>query len=140
MNDPQGAPSRAFDPYQLPQCLARPLVRGWISWMQADARLALVAFRCPGPADDPEAVHTILRWLLKEHVKAEEARVAAAHGGIWRVVRQLLRDRVPIQRVLAEAHDVNGVKGFPLTEEQVSCLVDSIILWCARKAREATHG
>jgi len=106
--------ARQFDPYQLPQCLARPLARGWLNWVQADAALALAAVRHTGSADDWDGVHRILRFLLIQHLKREEARVNAAQGGIWRTVRRLVQDRAPVNRILAEAHDVNGGQGFPL--------------------------
>ena len=111
--------ARQFDPYQLPQCLARPLARGWLNWVQADAALALAAVRHTGSADDWDGVHRILRFLLIQHLKREEARVNAAQGGIWRTVRRLVQDRAPVNRILAEAHDVNARVTTQVTYETV---------------------
>jgi hypothetical protein len=140
MSEASAIPYTRCDPFQMPKCLARPLARGWLTEQQAAEILLLTASRHRVMADDVGQTFRFLWWLLVEHRKREDYRIAAARSAIWRAVRPLIQDRRPINRVLAEAHDANGSYDFPLTEAEVSRLVDQIILWCARQAREAANG
>ena len=112
------------NPYRLAKCLARPVARGWLSHEDAeDCLLAeVLAARRRGTLGpyDPVTVYGGLRWILAQYLAAEEARRDLAAVRIRYRLKPLLAVRKPPNALLAEAHDVNGAAGFPLTEREIT--------------------
>jgi hypothetical protein len=130
-----GAPMPASDRlYGLGKALARPVARGWLTLSQADCFIehdAICAWRdgALGPYD-PDHVAAGLRHILRLKLRDERVRRALATHRI----KQLLRPMIALHKrwgeLMAESHGYNGENGFPLTENEVSDIVETEV-WFA---------
>ena len=115
------------NPYRLAKCLARPVARGWLSHEDAeDCLLAeVLAARRRGTLGpyDPVTVYGGLRWFLGQYLAAEEAKRGIAEARIRYRIKPLIALRKPRNKLLAEAHDVNGAAGFPFAEPEIADMV-----------------
>lgn len=114
--------------------LAQPIARGLLSLCAAQAGLRATAYRRAregtlGWNDDPESAFRFLNWLLGRELRAVQARRAVTEMRIGRAIKPLLETGRKSNAIRAEAHDVNGSDGFPLTEEEVEQYVAEQIWW-----------
>ena len=130
--------------------LARPVVRGWISRMAAALSLTSAALklfnqgRLPRDPGDVDAAAEHLGQLgaailhtLNINVRRLEAERTTARGRIARVISPMVNSGASVNRVRAEAHNVNGAAGFPLTEAEVGAVVEAQKYWAGRRRHAA---
>jgi hypothetical protein len=81
------------------------------------------------------------RWLIQAAASAvSNKRELCAHQ-IRRTVAPMIARRKPRNMLLAEAHGVNGVQGFPLLEGEVNDLVRTEVWYALPPApRGGSHG
>jgi hypothetical protein len=106
---------------------ARPVARGWMSLVQADAGLIAATVRAKresrlGPREPADVVDG-LRHTLRMMLEGERYRRGMTEHRICRVLKPLIGIRKSWGRLMSEAHGVNGQDGFPLTEEEVNDVV-----------------
>jgi hypothetical protein len=118
--------------------LARPVARGWLPLEQAYADLLVTTLREErsgelGQRTAPD-VFRFKRFLLQTEVtRLEVARDLASHR-ICRLIKPMIALRKPWGSLMAEAHNLNGEAGFPLTESEVTELVETEVWWALPQA------
>ena len=106
----------------LTQSLARPIVRGLLPYECAAEAIALAIYREPAVTDVAGALPVWLHILDLNIHNAEVGR-DAARSMVKRAMRGLIPLHTPWPKLMAEAHDINGAAGFPLSEAEVSDVV-----------------
>ena len=119
--------------------LARAVFAGHIDLTNADIAImnaSLAAHRNSTHQScncDPLDCARLRHHTLRQAVKRLESDAGYVTAGIRRALQPMLLRRLPINQILAEAHNVNGQYAFPFTEEQVSDVVHTVLLWHQRK-------
>ncbi|HEY2623258.1 MAG TPA: hypothetical protein VGI53_07415 [Dyella sp.] len=127
--------------YATARTLARPVVRGQLPLTHAHAALivetlhqertgALAGLR-------PPDVVGLKRFLLGQEIERQETERDVAEWRIKRLVGPMIAGRQPSNAVLAEAHGLNGLAGFPLTEHEVTSIVRREIYYALPPAPSA---
>jgi len=114
-----------MNPYRLAAELARPVARGYLTRTEADAALLAGTLRAKREGRLPYDVRDVfggLRHILTLNLENEERRRAMTEHRIQRRIYSVIEKRKPSNVVLAEAHDVNGVDGFPFDETDVTTM------------------
>lgn len=108
--------------YLLAEQLARPVARGYLTLNEAKATLLAAALRAyrEGSPYEPEPVYQMLLHIFGQHLEKEQTRRGMTEMRVARRLKPLIALRKPRNVLLAEAHDVNGTEGFPLTEDEVA--------------------
>lgn len=73
-----------------------------------------------------------LGWFVRRVAEQEDRRRDLTRHRIQRVVRRLITEQKPTNALRAEAHGVNGLHDFPLTEPEVDAIVYREV-WFARR-------
>lgn len=128
--------------YALARELARPVARGHLCREQAEDWLlaATLSKRHQIGGLDPENIFRYQIHLLRLWLDRHRDEQAIARGKITRRLMPLLARQAPANQLLAEAHDVNGSEGFPLTDEAVTMTAFDARYWANRRERSAHHG
>ena len=128
-------------PYRLARELAPPVARGQLPLGHADAALICCALKHEhkGASYHPLDVARGAQHILRLHVLAEHVARSLTRTGIERTLAPLIAMRAPRNRLLAEAHNVNGDNGFPLTEVQVDEITRTEVYWSIRKRARYGH-
>jgi len=116
--------------------LGRPVARGWLSPAVADAcnlNAALQAERAGVVENDPIGFTRGMCFTTQIAIRQQNELRDLAAEAIRRAIRRL-PDRSPSNRIRAEAHNVNGGRGFPLTEAEVEEIA-KIEAWPATRTR-----
>lgn len=80
-------------------------------------------------------------WAAQDAAAAFERDQDEAARDIKTLIRPLIAAREPWNSLMAQAHDVNGARGFPLTEADVTEIVRAEIYFALPTApRGARHG
>jgi hypothetical protein len=131
--------------YGLAQELGKPVARGLLPLEQAFAAciVATVEAERAGETEGYRSadIVSLQRHLVVIHAERETQRRDLAAHKICRLLAPMIALRRPWGALMAEAHGVNGASGFPLTEAEVSELVETEV-WFAlpRAPRGARHG
>jgi hypothetical protein len=109
--------------YRLATSLAKPVARGYLTLGQAHASLICRVLQAERDGDlAPYAATDVfsgLRHVLGLNLENLERDRALAELRIrWRI-RPMIAVRRPSNVLRAEAHDLNGAAGFPLSEDEV---------------------
>jgi hypothetical protein len=88
------------------------------------------------PDGDPARDLRIAWHAISQHRRLMRTWRTLAEGEVRRVVRRMAMVRRPANAILAEAHGVNGERGFPLTEREV----DEVAYLTARWVWGWRHG
>jgi hypothetical protein len=112
--------------YALAAELANPVARGYLPLCHAYAALLASTVRAErlgelGPYKATD-VFGLQKHILGLHLDQLMAKRAVTEGRLKHRIRPLIKLRQPRNRVLAEAHDVNGGEGFPFDEPDVNFL------------------
>jgi hypothetical protein len=112
--------------YAIAAELANPVARGYLTITTAHAEMLLSTARAErlgelGPYTAID-VFRLQKHILGLHLDQLMAKRAIAEGRLKHRIRPLIKLRQPRNRVLAEAHDVNGAEGFPFDEPDVNFL------------------
>jgi hypothetical protein len=123
----------------LTKSLARPLMQRKLSAGQAYASLvnAIVQAERDGTLEgDADLAGQIDAWgkLLGQFLRNEDAERVKTRGGIVGAIKPLIGCRQSSNRILAEAHDINGAAGFPFTEREVEEIVSTEMFWALRRS------
>jgi hypothetical protein len=123
----------------LTKSLARPVVLGMLPRPHAYGAIALVVARDHTIADLAGAMAA---WdhVLDLNIKNLETLRCLVEAAIKRALRHLIRRRAPWGQLMAQAHDINGDAGFPLTEGEVAAAVKSEVYFSLPVARRGGHG
>lgn len=73
--------------------------------------------------------------VLNLRIQDETLRRDLAAHAIARVMQPLLASLRPSRMLLAEAHNINGARGFPLTEEEVTDLARTEVYWFLKRRK-----
>lgn len=102
--------------YAIAGDLGRAVGRGILKASQAYAGLAVAALAIPdGEELLPQAWDCLVghaRWHVRERRETERQ--------IGEIILPMIKERRPKNALLAEAHGVNGARGFLLTEDEVN--------------------
>lgn len=131
----------APDPFALAKELAEPVAHGWLTESHAEGLLwtAVAGSRFDGTLHhDPHDVVKIALFVMHCHVDNAVARREEAAGRVRRRVRPLISTRARSSAIRAEAHDVNGEAGFPLSEDETDEIVKNEMFWAMQRDRQ--HG
>ena len=121
--------------------LARPVARGYLTLTDAHGTLlggVLRAKREGMPYGERDAYRG-LQHILQLRLDAERRRREMCEYRIARRIKPLIERNKPSNAIYAEAHDVNGAEGFPLSEPEVNELAASEMFW-ALEPRRRRHG
>lgn len=113
--------------------LGKPVARGMLS---SDQALATIARQLLNSDEDPALLHSY-HHVLKLHVAKYRRERDACSAAIHHALKLLLAARQPSRQLLAQAHDINGERGFPLTENEVADKVRDEIHWTMWRAKNA---
>jgi hypothetical protein len=129
--------------YALARELAKPVARGHLTLTEAHASLLATALQASRTGQlggyDPGDTFRGLRHVLGLHLEAEQRRRALTEGRIARRLRPLIALRKPSNVLFAEAHDVNGLDGFPFEEPEVNDIAKTAMFW-SLPAQGNSHG
>lgn len=129
--------------FPLAKSLARPVTRGYISLTTAHVALlndVLIAER-KGDLGDFKAsdIFNGLKHILGLWVKIHTDRRAVAAMHIEQRLKPLIALHKPVNVLLAEAHDVNGLEHFPLAEPEVADIA-ATEMWFSLPSRPHHRG
>lgn len=132
-SDAWGCPMSIFD---LARELAAPVARGMLPKCLADAALLCSALKAERDGTPGHAFENYgaARHVLGLHTASLETKQDLAIARIRRVITPMIASREKSSRLLAEAHNINGEAGFPLTEAQVNETVTAMVFWHRRGA------
>lgn len=125
------------------EIFAKPIVQGRISTAAALGAIVAATARGMregtldgnGTFEDRVRIANHILWL---NIRNLEAARDEAAGAVGRSLRPLIAVRVPRNRLMAEGHNLNGDRGFPLSEPEVEELV-TILVWRTMQG-ERRHG
>jgi hypothetical protein len=132
--------------YGMARDMGRPVARGDLPLEHAFAACitATVAAQRKGELGRYRAADVVShqRWLVETHAEREQLRRDLITHQIKRTVRPMIAVRKPWGSLMAEAHGVNGAAEFPLTEHEVSKLVEMEVWFALPPAPRmgARHG
>jgi hypothetical protein len=101
--------------------MAKAIAFGWMRGREAYAALALKMHTLP--VDNAEAALAKAWQTLRAHVEWRRKTRDHVQERISQTLKPLLEQHAPRNRLLSEAHGVNGATHFFYTEEEVSDLV-----------------
>ena len=116
---------------------------------QAIGAIAATAYRLDrtgkldlGPDGSVEDAIRMARHLLRQSFQASQRNREAVRYRVSRVARRMLESNATVQSIWAEAHNVNGEAGFPLTEDEVKqeVIAEAAAVVRNRKMEARTHG
>jgi hypothetical protein len=130
--------------YGMAQQMGKPVARGDLPLEQAFAAciLATVQAERRGETGDYKATDIVRlqRHLVVTAAEREAQRRDLAAHRICRLLAPMIAQRRAWNVLMAEAHGVNGAAGFPLTEAEVSELVNTEVWFALPPApRGARH-
>lgn len=123
--------------------LGKPVAQGLLSFEQAEAALAAATARAmregtlQGNGTLEERFHAY-RHVMGLHARNYEAKCELVTGAIKRLLQPMIVQRRPWNELLAEAHEINGSDGFPLTEREVGDVVETEVWFSLPRAPK--HG
>jgi hypothetical protein len=117
-------PDRNF--FALAQSLGRPVAHGWLSPFRAEGAIAAVAARTFRGEELADALR-IANHILQLNADDCGARMDTTSRAISYAMRPLIEMKVPKNRLLAQAHDVNADASRPLTEPEVDEVVKTAV-------------
>ena len=83
----------------------------------------------------PELARSVAVGMFREGLQEQEGRREATTWRIRQRLKPLLVQRKPSNVLFAEAHDVNGLDGFPLGEAEVNNLTKMEMYWAMPAGR-----
>jgi hypothetical protein len=127
------------DVIALAQSLARPVVRNMLPLAQAFATIAAVVGRgCRLgllQVEDPQGLIETAIHIMGLHIEQQETNRDNVVSDINRRLWPLIDQRVPANRLRAEAHDLNGEAALLLTEAEVEQAIVDLLYRARGQAR-----
>ena len=133
------------DPYQFARSLARPIARRILSRQAVIPALTNAIDRdmrrgtAQGEGDLQWRLNFCLFLLDQEAEKLTTERDIVEHR-IKRTIAPLIAQAAPANRILAEAHDVNGSAGFAFFEHEVKAIVATELHWAMQRRSQNVRG
>lgn len=130
------------DPVALAASLGRPLAHRWMTRGAALASIAVATDAgmrqgtLPGGGTLDERLH-IYSHILSLYADREAHRCDLARYRIKRTAWPLIEIRAPSNKILAEAFNANEDAGSPLTEDEVTETVKTLLFWALQKRKAA---
>jgi hypothetical protein len=123
--------------YALAAELANPVARGYLTLTTAHTEMLLSTVRAErlgelGPYKATD-VFRLQKHILGLHLERLETQQAVTAMRIRSRIKPLLALRQPRNKVLAEAHGVNGADGFPFDEPDVTISADRQAFYAGRQ-------
>lgn len=125
----------------LTQSLARPVARGLLPPEHAHAAILAALWRVWTPGVDLAGQLTMWLHILALNIENLQIKRDAATGAVKRALKPLIVLHRPWNVLMAEAHDANSARDFPLSEAEVSEIVRQEVWFALPPApRRQPHG
>ena len=122
--------------HAMARTMARPVTRGFLPLEQAYAALlvSVLKYERSGALAPYRAADVLAgaKWTLDTWVDREEDARHVTRYRIKRLVWELVGRLAPYREIMAEAHNINGLAGFPLSENEVTFTVRSYVQQATR--------